>query len=128
MNYMKRLHNKDLVSLAQRLRNEMTKEEKSLWYGFLRKYPVKVLRQKVIGDYIVDFYCPAAKLVIEVDGIQHKLDPDVIIHDIDRTDYFRQYKIEVYRINNGALHGDAFGHVCAKLDELVKSRIEQLKD
>ena len=49
----------------------MTREERLLGYGFLRGLPITVNRQKVIGQYIVDFYCAAARLVIELDGSQH---------------------------------------------------------
>lgn len=56
---------------AQALRKGMTKEERHLWYDFLKTLPVTVHRQKVIGNYIVDFYCASAKLVIELDGSQH---------------------------------------------------------
>ena len=64
-------HNHELVPLAKKLRQDMTKEERHLWYDFLRSYPIRFLRQKIIGQYIVDFYCASAKLVIEVDGSQH---------------------------------------------------------
>ena len=56
---------------ARRLRREMTPHERKLWYLFLRKYPVRFHRQYVVGSYIADFYCPAAMLVIEIDGSQH---------------------------------------------------------
>ena len=65
-------YNRKLVSNAQELRKNMTPEEKHLWYDFLKKLPVTVNRQKNIGNYIVDFYIPSARLVIEIDGIQHK--------------------------------------------------------
>ncbi len=64
-------HHKQLVPLARRLRKEMTREERRLWYDFLRSCPVRFSRQKVLGNYIVDFYSAEAKLVIEVDGSQH---------------------------------------------------------
>ena len=64
-------HNKQLVPFAKRLRKEMTKEERHLWYDFLRIYPVRFSRQKVLGKYIADFYSAEAKLVIELDGSQH---------------------------------------------------------
>ena len=64
-------HNKQLIPLARKLRKEMTREECHLWYDFLRRYPVRFLRQKVLGKYIADFYCAKAKLVIELDGSQH---------------------------------------------------------
>ena len=65
-------YNKKLVSNAQELRKNMTPEEKHLWYDFLNKLPVTVHRQKNIGNYIVDFYIPSSRLVIEIDGIQHR--------------------------------------------------------
>ena len=64
-------HNKNLVSNARELRKNMTKEEKHLWYDFLRTYPVRFLKQKVLGRYIADFYCAEAKLVVELDGSGH---------------------------------------------------------
>ena len=73
---MKYNHNKDNVHLAKVLRKNMTPEEKHLWYDFLRKYPTRFLRQKVIGNYIVDFYCAKANLVIELDGSQHGLEKE----------------------------------------------------
>ena len=68
---MQRKHNKDIVSTAKMLRKNMTKEENHLWYDFLRTYPVRFSRQKVLGNYIADFYCAEAKLVIELDGSGH---------------------------------------------------------
>ena len=68
---MNRLNNSSLTSNAQSLRKGMTKEERKLWYDFLKKLPVTINRQKTIGKYIVDFYCAEAKLVIELDGSQH---------------------------------------------------------
>ena len=67
---MQRKHNKDIVPTAKMLRKNMTKEEKHLWYDFLKDLPITVNRQKVIGNYIVDFYCYKAKLVVELDGSQ----------------------------------------------------------
>ena len=68
---MNRTNNAKLTPNAKILRRNMTKEERHLWYDFLKTLPVTVHRQKVIGSYIVDFYCAAAKLVIELDGSQH---------------------------------------------------------
>ena len=62
---MERKHNKMLVENAKSLRKNMTDEERHLWYDFLKTYEYKFLRQKVFGNYILDFYCAAAKLVIE---------------------------------------------------------------
>ena len=56
---------------ARQLRREMTPHERKLWYLFLRKYPLKIYKQQIIGRFIVDFYCAPARLDIEVDGSQH---------------------------------------------------------
>ena len=68
---MKYNHNKNLVSNAKELRKNMTKEERHLWYDYLRYKDIRFVRQKTIGNYIVDFYCAKANLVIELDGSQH---------------------------------------------------------
>ena len=68
---MNQNNNPHLKPFAQKLRREMTREERHLWYDFLKSLPVTVNRQKVIGSYIVDFYIASAKLVIELDGSQH---------------------------------------------------------
>ena len=64
-------YNKDNIPLAKALRKNMTPWERKLWYNFLRNYPVWFQRQKAIGNYIVDFYCAKASLVIELDGGGH---------------------------------------------------------
>ena len=68
---MNRMHNPKLSENAKALRKNMTKEERHLWYDFLRELPVMVHRQKVVGNYIVDFYVAEAKIAIELDGSQH---------------------------------------------------------
>ena len=68
MNSNANLH---LKTNAQKLRKNMTRQERHLWYDFLKKLPITVNCQKVIGKYIVDFYCAGAKTVIELDGSQH---------------------------------------------------------
>ena len=68
---MNKTQNPKLSANAKRLRRNMTKEERHLWYDFLKALPVMVHRQKVIGNYIVDFYIAQAKLVVELDGTQH---------------------------------------------------------
>ena len=75
---MQSKHNKQLVPFAKQLRKEMTKEERHLWYDFLRTYSVRFSRQKVLGKYIADFYSAEAKLVIELDGSQHYEDSNVV--------------------------------------------------
>ena len=68
---MQRKHNTNLVPIAKTLRKNMTKEERRLWYDYLRSHPVRFSRQKVLGKYIADFYSAQAKLVIELDGSGH---------------------------------------------------------
>ena len=63
--------NNGLLDNARMLHRELTPQERRLWYQFLRKYPVKIYKQRIVGSYIVDFYCASAKLVIEIDGSQH---------------------------------------------------------
>ena len=65
---------------ARRLRREMTPHERKLWYLFLRRYPVKIYKQRIIGRFIVDFYCASARLVIELDGSQH-YEPQGLAYD-----------------------------------------------
>ncbi|MCL2152828.1 MAG: endonuclease domain-containing protein [Oscillospiraceae bacterium] len=85
--------------LARQLRSKATREENMLWYDLLSKYPVRFLRQRPIGRYIADFYCPTRKLVIEVDGKQHEL-ADAKEYDAIRTDFFNCLGIEVIRFSN----------------------------
>ena len=91
--------NKNLTSNAQSLRTNMTKEEKRLWYEFLKKLPVTVNRQKVIGNYIVDFYCAQANIVIELDGSQHYNEQEKE-RDSIRDTTLNQMGITVLRYSN----------------------------
>ena len=120
---MDRKHNKSLVSNARSLRKNMTKEERHLWYDFLRSYPVKFLRQKVLGKYIVDFYCYKAKLVVELDGSQH-CEPAEIEYDLHRTEFLKQSGLFVLRISNLDVMKQ-FRSVCETIDLAVKDRMER---
>ena len=116
-------HNKYLLVASKRLRREMTKEERRLWYDFLRTYPIRFLRQKIIGNYIVDFYCAKAKLVVEVDGSQHYED-DAIQKDAFRTALLNSYNIKVIRVQNIDIN-DNFQGVCAYIDGIVNGILSQ---
>ena len=100
----------------------MTKEERHLWYDFLKDYPEKFLRQKILGRYIVDFYCAAAQLVIELDGSQHFKDKGMT-YDKERTDYLEQYGLKIIRILNNIIN-ENFEGVCIYIDEIIKERID----
>ena len=118
-------HNKALVPNAKNLRKNMTKEERHLWYDFLRSYPVKFLRQKIMGKYIVDFYCAEAKLIIELDGSQH-YEEKKAEYDAERTNYLEQYGIRVLRIPNNEVSQNFVG-VCEYIDLAVGQSLSQLR-
>ena len=119
-------HNKELTPLAKQLRREMTKEERHLWYDFLRTYPVRFSRQKVLGKYIVDFYCAKAKLVIELDGSQH-YEADKSKTDAERTAFLDRYGLYVIRIPNHEVR-ENFEGVCAYINAVVgRQSLSQLR-
>jgi len=118
---MQRKHNAELTPLAKNLRKEMTKEERHLWYDFLREYPVRFLRQKVIGNYIVDFYCRQAALVIELDGSQHFAE-DGIAKDQSRTRHIESCDLAVLRFDNLSVMQN-FEGVCEQIDRTIKERL-----
>ncbi|MBQ1954443.1 MAG: endonuclease domain-containing protein [Clostridia bacterium] len=120
---MQSKHNKQLVPFAKQLRKEMTKEERKLWYDFLRNYPVRFSRQKVLGKYIADFYSADAKLVIELDGAQHYEDRNAE-KDTDRTVFLAGYGLTVIRIPNNEISNN-FRGVCDYIDIAVKQSLSQ---
>lgn len=121
---MSRMYNKDNKHLARRLRNNMTKEEKALWYRYLRDCGVRFLRQKPIGNYIVDFYCPKLHLVIELDGSQHYLDKG-IQYDSKRTAELKEYGIKtVIRIPNNEINRNLTG-VVESIESYINRTLSQ---
>lgn len=122
---MRPKHNKGLVKYAKQLRNEMTKEERRLWYECLRRYPIRFSRQKIIGNYIADFYCAKAKLVVELDGSQHYTEEN-IIKDSERSAYFESLGIKVIRFGDNEVNQN-FEGVCLRMDEEVKRRVIEEK-
>ena len=89
--------NGQMLPRARELRRNMTPQEKKLWYQFLRKYPVKIYKQRIIESFIVDFYCASAKLVIELDGSQHYTEQGEA-YDAERSACFERYGLEVIRL------------------------------
>ena len=120
---MERRYNKENIPKAKALRKNMTKEERHLWYDFLRGYPVKFYRQKVMGKYIVDFYCAKARLVVELDGSQHYEEVGKQ-YDAERTAYLKEYGVSVLRIPNNEVNQN-FRGVCAYIDTVVKEQLEK---
>ena len=110
-------YNKKLVKNAQTLRKNMTKEEKRIWYDFLKKLPFTVKRQHNIENYIVDFYIPKKKIVIEIDGLQHT-DPDEQLKDQLRTDALQQWGITVLRYSNKDINKNFYSVVNDIIDKL----------
>ena len=106
---------------SQELRKNMTKEERHLWYDFLKTYPIQFKRQYTIGTYIVDFYCYQARLIIELDGSQH-CEPEAIAYDQRRTAFLQQQGYYVFRISNLDVMKH-FSAVCDAIDFAVQDRI-----
>ena len=120
---MQSKHNKKLVPLAKQLRKEITKEERHLRYDFLRSYPVRFSRQKVLGNYIADFYSAEAKPVIELDGSQH-YEQSYAQKDDERTAFLKGYGLAVIHIPNNEISRNFCG-VCEHIDAAVKQSLSQ---
>ena len=110
---MNKTNNPKLTEFSKSLRKNMTKEERRLWYDFLKNIPNTVNRQKVIGDYIVDFYCASAKIAIELDGSQH-YEEKGNCRDRRRDEYLKGLGITVLRYSNLDINRN-FEGVCADI-------------
>ena len=119
------IKNHKMLPVARELRRKMTPQEKKLWYDFLRKYPVKFYKQRIIESFIVDFYCADARLVIELDGSQHYTEQGKA-YDEQRTAILEQYGVQVLRFTNLDVdrHLDA---VCAQIDSTIERRVAELR-
>ena len=112
-------HNYQNQPFAKSMRKNMTPWERKLWYCFLRDYPIRFQRQKCIDNYIVDFYCFQAKLVIELDGGGHYY-PEQIKKDEERTRILESYGLTVLRFCNIDIDKNFYG-VCTVIDNEVKN-------
>ena len=115
-------HNSKLKSRAQDLRKNMTKEERRLWYEYLCKYPHRFRRQVTCGRFILDFYCAAVKLAIELDGSQHYT-PQGQDYDSERTAFLESQGILVLRFSNTDVLTNLRG-VCQMIDMTVSERMQ----
>jgi len=115
-------YNPQNIILAKNLRKYATPQEKHLWYDFLSKYEIKFQRQKAIGEYIVDFYCHQAMLVIEIDGSQHYTEEGKI-KDEFRTGKLEEHNLTVIRFTNYQVD-NKFRAVCNYIDSVVKESIK----
>ena len=109
------------INKAKALRKNATPQENHLWYDFLRQYDVRFQRQKAIGNYIVDFYCFQAKLVVEIDGSQHFTEQEQK-HDQQRTAYLERAGLQVLRFSNREIN-EEFRAVCEQIDAFVKNSL-----
>ena len=109
------------IPYAKDLRKNATPQEKHLWYDFLSKYPIRFQRQKAIGEFIADFYCHKAKLIVEVDGSQHYT-PEGRMNDAFRTEILEKYHLTVIRFTNQQID-ENFKGVCTFIHKIVESKI-----
>ncbi|MBR3845173.1 MAG: DUF559 domain-containing protein [Clostridia bacterium] len=117
--------NKKLLNIARILRSNMTRQEKHLWYDFLRYYPIKIYKQRIIDGFIADFYCHSARLVIELDGSGHYTKRGRE-YDQERTEILEKYGICVLRFTNSDVD-DNFEGVCYMIDKIINERVERLE-
>ena len=117
---MKLPKNQKLIHNARALRKNMTKQERHLWYDFLRYCHPRFRRQEIIGGYIADFYCHQAKIVIELDGSQHLEEPNAA-YDVQRSSYFSSLGIHVVRYYNNDIDRN-FSGVCQDILHLLQSQ------
>ena len=116
-------YNKANIPLAKTLRKNRTPWERKLWYEFLRYYPIRFQRQKAIENYIVDFYCAKARLVVELDGGGHYT-PEQIEKDKVRTKKLEDMNLTILRICNLDIDRNFCG-VCEYIDLAVKNSLPQ---
>ena len=115
------MEQKRILRNSQDLRKNMTKEERHLWYDFLKTYPIQFKRQYPVGAYIVDFYCYQAKLVLELDGSQH-CEPSALEYDRNRSEYLKSQGLYVIRLSNRDIT-EQFRSVCEMIDTAVRDRL-----
>jgi very-short-patch-repair endonuclease len=109
-------YNRQLVDRAKNLRKNMTKAEKKLWYEYLRDFHYRIHRQRPINNFIVDFYCPSLKLVIEIDGDSHNTE-EAQAYDQERTNVLRSYGLKVIRFTNAEVLYN-FTSVCEEIQRV----------
>ena len=110
------------IILAKNLRKNATPQENHLWYDFLAKYEIRFQRQRAIDNFIADFYCHKAKLIIEIDGSQHYTEEDRQ-KDEFRTEILEGYDLKVIRFTNRQINTNFHG-VCKYIDIIVKASLE----
>ena len=120
---MSEIYKKDNIENARELRKNMTDQERKLWFCFLRSFDIRFQRQKCIDNFIADFYCHSARLIIELDGSQHYTDQGKKQDNV-RTEVLEKYGIHVLRFSNKDVD-ENFKGVCRMIDRIIKERIER---
>jgi very-short-patch-repair endonuclease len=110
-------YNRNLIEFARQMRKNPTPAEKKLWEQYLHDLPVRILCQKPIDRFIVDFYCASIKLAIELDGQQHYT-AEGMTYDTERSAILAGYGITVIRFSNQAVMND-FENVCQQISALL---------
>ena len=113
----------ELTKRSVRLRRNMTRQEKHIWYDYLRKLPFTINRQMIIGSYIVDFYCAKAGIVIEIDGVQHYWKKQYL-YDKKRTEKLESYGLQVIRFTNKEID-TKFESICIFMDKIFNEYIKE---
>ena len=116
-------YNKKNINLAKNLRKNATPQENHLWYDFLSKHKIRFQRQKPINNFIADFYCHKAKLIIEIDGLQHYT-KDGRQKDEFRTEILEEYDLRVIRFTNYQIDTN-FRSVCEYIDAVVNASLRE---
>ena len=123
---LKKTYNKELTYKSRTLRKGATKEENHLWYDFLRNHKLKFTRQRIIDNYILDFYCAKIKLAIELDGSQH-YEEIGSVKDEERTYKLNKHGVSVLRFTNGEVNNQ-FDEVCEYINEFIKKKDKTVKN
>ena len=123
---MQRKANPNLGPVARMLRKNMTRQERKLWYNCLSHCPLRFYRQKILGKYVVDFYCASAKLAVEIDGSQH-YKPVEQERDAERARFLEDYGITVLRISNYDVDTN-FDGVCLYIMSFAKKLCESRRE
>ena len=116
-------YNKNNIELAKKLRNNATTQENHLWYDFLSKHDAKFQRQKAIDNFIADFYCHRAKLIIEIDGSQHYTEKGKQLDNF-RTEILEGYDLKVIRFTNWQVDTN-FEGVCKYIDSVISGSLRE---
>ena len=116
-------YNRKNIILAKDLRKNATPQENHLWYDFLASYTIRFQRQKAIGNFIADFYCHKAKLIVELDGSQHDTEKGKQSDEI-RTQVLEEFGLKVIRIPNRCIDVD-FRSACEYIDNAVKASLRE---